>query len=136
MKNENPQKAIKALIVEDNHVNAELLLCYLQTLGHQGVHASTGRKALETLKNDNFDLVLMDCHMPDMDGFETTKAMRLFDPGIPICAVTAMDADQAKKKALAMGMNDFLCKPIRKAGLIKIIQRYTQSAPNTETCRS
>ena len=104
----------RVLLVEDNETNQELALALLADAGIAGDVAYHGAEALFLLDRENYALVLMDCHMPVMDGFETTRRMRS-DPrfaDLPIVAMTANVLPGEREKCLEAGMNDYLSKPI------------------------
>jgi CheY-like chemotaxis protein len=111
---------MRVLIAEDNAVNQKLVTQMLQNFGAQVQVAGNGIAALEALRGTDFDLVLMDCQMPEMDGFEATKAIRSGSSGfadIPIIALTANALDGEKERCLAAGMDDYLAKPIKAEAL-------------------
>jgi len=107
----------RVLIVDDMQVNVLLLVNVLKKLGCDISTASNGLEALETIKSFPFDLVFMDCHMPVMDGYAATRAIREYEAGagispIPIVALTADAMNDNKDRCLEAGMTDFLTKPI------------------------
>ena len=81
---------------------------------------------LESFKARAFDIVIMDCQMPEMDGYEATQAIREFDTKTPIIAITADAIKGAKEKCLEVGMNDYLTKPIDQAKLMKTLAQYLE----------
>ncbi len=101
----------------------------LKKLGHQ-VHAVVnGREAVDILKSEIFDVVLMDCQMPEMDGYEATRLIRnkksgVLDPSIPIIAMTAHAVKGDREKCLAAGMDDYISKPIQPEILRQAIQKH------------
>lgn len=112
------------LVVEDNPTNQIVAQNMLSQLGGQSTLASDGREAVSLAKNSKFDLILMDCQMPLMDGFEATRNIRILDQQTPIVAMTANASSQDEEKCLAAGMNDFLPKPISLFQVSKILQKY------------
>ena len=113
---------IRILVAEDNPVNQKLVIRLLQRLGVEVQMASNGAEALEALRDNDFDAVLMDCQMPHMDGYEATRQIRA--PGtlvrnkhIPVIALTAHALATDRAKCLAAGMNDYLTKPINPSQL-------------------
>jgi signal transduction histidine kinase len=116
----------KLLIVEDNPVNVYVLNQFLQRLNVQTEVAEDGKKALELIEKFNPDLILMDIHMPEMDGYETTRNIRMRKINIPIIAVTASNSinDSEKEKALIAGMNDMLLKPFQPDELHRLLAKY------------
>jgi CheY-like chemotaxis protein len=104
------------LLVEDNFVNQKVATVLLQRLGLKVKITSNGREAVEAVSNQKFDLILMDCHMPIMDGFEATVAIREIEARTntysPIIAVTALAMSGDRERCIAAGMDDYLSKPI------------------------
>ena len=89
---------------------------------------TNGKEALERLKRVDYDLILMDCQMPEMDGYETTRAIRadsscVRNPGIPIIAMTANAMKGDREKCLEAGMDDYITKPINVKALAEMIER-------------
>ncbi|MEE2731194.1 MAG: 7TM diverse intracellular signaling domain-containing protein [Pseudomonadota bacterium] len=108
-------KTLTVLVVEDNPVNQLVVKGLLKKYGYEVVSASNGAEALEKLERHRINLVLMDCQMPIMDGFETTRRIRNSDAdyrNIPIIAVTANAMSEDRHLCIQAGMNDYLCKPI------------------------
>jgi CheY-like chemotaxis protein len=116
------------LLVEDNAVNQEVATAMLTKLGVQTTVADNGRKALELARERDFDLVLMDCQMPVMDGYESTAAIRALPNArglrLPIIALTANAMQGDEQKCLAEGMNAFLSKPFTLAQLRALLVRW------------
>ena len=126
----------RVLLVEDNPVNQELARHMLEFLGCTCVVAADGRQALDVLsQGETFDVVLMDCEMPVMDGFEATAAIRLREaegmPRLPIVALTAGAIDGDREKCLAAGMDDYLSKPFSLAQLEQSLRRWLVVAPDS-----
>jgi PAS domain S-box-containing protein len=107
---------LRILLVEDNSVNQLLALRLLEKYGHAVTIATNGKKALDALKTGTFDLVLMDIQMPEMNGWEATRAIREDEQAtgehIPIVAMTAHAMTGDKERCIAAGMDDYLSKPI------------------------
>ncbi|GLP97262.1 hybrid sensor histidine kinase/response regulator [Paraferrimonas sedimenticola] len=104
----------RVLLVEDNAINQELARELLEQKGVQVVGAEHGGRALEAVRNQEYDLILMDCQMPQMDGYQATRAIREM-PGmadIPIIAMTANAMVADRDKAFSAGMNDYITKPL------------------------
>jgi signal transduction histidine kinase/ActR/RegA family two-component response regulator len=120
--------AARVLLVEDNAVNLLVACGMLGRIGCQVETASTGREAVERFASGQYDLVLMDCQMPDMDGFAATAAMRAREtPGVshtPIVAVTASAIGDEHNTCLAAGMDDYLAKPFRFTELRRVVARW------------
>lgn len=104
------------LLAEDNAVNRKLALMQLRKLGYQAHVAESGRAVLDAMQSARYDLILMDCQMPEMDGYESTRAIRAAEqPGgvrVPIIAMTANAMQGDKERCLEAGMDDYLAKPI------------------------
>jgi signal transduction histidine kinase/CheY-like chemotaxis protein len=118
-----PAIALRILLVEDNEINRRLGVMLLERAGHQVTPAENGRIALELLARSQFDLVLMDVQMPEMDGLETTAAIRA-NPAwaeLPIIAMTAHAMKGDRERFLAAGMDDYVSKPIRSNVLLQVI---------------
>jgi CheY-like chemotaxis protein len=126
----------RVLVVEDNNVNQLVALGQLQRLGHECVIATGGRASLDLLRTEPFDLVLMDCQMPDMDGYEATRHIRQLDGAgarVPVIAITAHALPGEREKCLAAGMNDYLAKPVSIEQLGAVIRLW---ASKTSTSHS
>ncbi|MBL8398399.1 MAG: response regulator [Candidatus Accumulibacter sp.] len=126
----------RVLIAEDNPVNQSVAKAMLDSLNVAHALADNGRTALERLRNESFDLVLMDCQMPEMDGFEASHQIRLrqqrgeLPPSLPIIALTANAVEGDRERCLAAGMDDYLSKPFSRESLQTILSRWLQpSAP-------
>ena len=120
------------LLVEDNRVNQQVALAMLAKLGIQMALANDGKKAVEMVKDRDFDLVLMDCQMPVMDGYEATAAIRALPAGrgeqLPIIALTANAMQGDRQKCLEAGMDDFLSKPYSLSQLQTTLLRWLSAA--------
>lgn len=110
----NPE-SLPILLVEDNHLNQNVLTTLLQKFGYRVKIANNGIEAVEAVMSETFPLILMDCHMPQMDGFEAAAQIRRLEADreirTPIVAVTAI-ASIDKDRCIAAGMDDFIAKPI------------------------
>ncbi len=117
----------RILIVEDNEVNQKVATGLLKKLGFTDIKiAENGQIAVDMIQEEDFDLILMDCHMPVMDGYQATETIRQLPKGknIPIIAVTANIMNEDKQRCFDCGMNDFLTKPYRKEDLIKKLDQW------------
>jgi signal transduction histidine kinase/CheY-like chemotaxis protein/HPt (histidine-containing phosphotransfer) domain-containing protein len=119
---------VRVLLADDNLVNQMVATRVLQRLGVEVVCVGNGREALNALRNGDFDLVLMDCQMPEMDGYEATRQLRQSrgvykNPHIPVIALTAHTMEADRDKCLAAGMNDYVSKPIDTLRLGQAITR-------------
>jgi signal transduction histidine kinase/CheY-like chemotaxis protein len=123
----------RLLLVEDNFVNQRVALYMLNKLGHRVDVARHGREAVDMLSKSAYDLVLMDCQMPEMDGFEATRIIRarnsnVLDHEIPVVAMTANAFPEDRARALAAGMNDFLAKPVDRLVLASMLAKWIKPA--------
>lgn len=114
------------LVAEDNPVNRKFVGILLERMGYQTTFCENGQLAVESVQKHEFDLVLMDVHMPVMDGLAATRAIRALDSAakdIPIIALTADAMNNAQEEALAAGVNFFVTKPVHMAELQEAIER-------------
>jgi CheY-like chemotaxis protein len=120
------------LLVEDNAVNQELAVALLSEAGIEVTVAGDGRQALDLLERHNFDGVLMDCQMPEMDGYEATRLLRRQPrwQGLPVIAMTANAMTGDREKAIAAGMNDHIAKPIDVGEMFATLARWVHPAPS------
>ncbi len=123
-----PQRAAAnrrhVLVAEDNPVNQRVVLAMLGRLGCRTVVVGNGRAAVEAWAEKDFDLVLMDCHMPEMDGYSATREIRRREgPGerTLIIALTASAMEGDRRRCLDAGMDDYLPKPLRLDALAKVL---------------
>ena len=122
---------LKVLLAEDNAVNRMLFQKMLTKLGHQVYVAEDGREALAQLRKQTVDLVLMDCQMPELDGYQATRELRSwggFYSTIPVIALTASALEEDRRQCIAAGMNDFLSKPVILSTLADTLTRWTEIA--------
>ncbi|WP_087502492.1 response regulator [Pseudomonas sp. SID14000] len=120
------QGRARILLVEDNPVNQLVAKGMLAKLGCQVQLATQGAEALELLEQDEFDLVLMDCNMPVMDGYEASRRIRQSGrwPHLPIVALTANAMPEERERCRAAGMNDYLAKPFRREELLALVDHW------------
>jgi len=135
-----PGGRARVLIVEDNAVNQEVARAMLTELGCSLRLAGDGREALAALREAPFDLVFMDCQMPEMDGFEAVRRFRAGDPAsfatridVPIVALTANALAGDADRCLKAGFSDYLAKPVRREQLDGALQRWISAAPASVT---
>ena len=131
---------MKILLAEDNAVNQMLAVRMLEKHGHQVVVAANGKTALELSGKEEFDLILMDVQMPEMDGLEATAAIRVRERSsgkhVPIIAMTAHAMVGDRERCLAAGMDSYASKPVRFEELFREIERVIHSCPpNTQPGR-
>lgn len=129
----------RALIVEDIRSNQDVIALMLDTVGLQYVPVESGEAALSTLETQRFDFVLMDIHMPGMNGIETTKRIRTAQKewsDIPIIALTADSGAENNAACMAAGANMFLTKPVMAKQLIEAIQEIRKQSQDEESART
>jgi len=120
----------RVLVVEDNPVNQQVAAAMLESLGVAYALADNGRIALDRVRQERFDLILMDCQMPEMDGFEATALIRarqcegLLPGKLPIVALTANAVEGDRERCLAAGMDDYLSKPFTRERLATALGRW------------
>lgn len=131
----NPDDAVKilagrrVLLVEDNAFNRELAVELLSKRGIRVETPNNGREALERLSNEDYDAVLMDCQMPEMDGYEATRRLRQQEKYklLPIIALTAHAMKGDREKAMDAGMNDYITKPIDTKLMLSTLAKWVES---------
>ncbi len=125
------QNNLNILVAEDNVINQGLMSRFLQEWGIKNSIAENGKKAVEMLKNERFDLVFMDIQMPEMDGYTATQEIRqTLNLTVPIIAMTAHAMAGEREKCISFGMNEHISKPIREADLKRIIAEFTGNELN------
>ncbi|MDP6635611.1 MAG: response regulator [Phycisphaerae bacterium] len=126
---EDRKRRLRILLAEDNIMNQKIALHFLESkLGYSADVAANGTEAIESLSRQYYDLVLMDCQMPEMDGYEATRAIRdpnssVLNHSIPVIAMTANAMKGDREKCLEAGMDDYVAKPIKIQGLAEAIER-------------
>ena len=119
------------LVVEDNSMNMKLMNALLSKTGAKILNASNGSEAVQSFRSLHPDLIIMDVHMPVMDGFEATRIIRSLESEqehTPIVALTAIALQGDKERCLECGMDDYLSKPFRNTDLFSIIKKYLSSS--------
>jgi len=134
----NPQFPldVKILLAEDNKVNQKLAQRLLSKVGLDVTTVDNGLEALKAVAEGDFDLVLMDCQMPEMDGYEATQRIRQLPDEraqIPILALTANAMRGDQEKCLAAGMSGYLSKPLHRESFYGMLHRFLVDAPSTDT---
>jgi signal transduction histidine kinase/CheY-like chemotaxis protein/HPt (histidine-containing phosphotransfer) domain-containing protein len=122
----------RILLVEDSEINAEVARAILTSAGFACDWVVTGRAAVEASRAGSYDLILMDCHLPEMDGLEAARRIRAdgarnhpaAGPGIPIIALTACATREDREHCLAAGMTDYLSKPLRSEQLLRAVRSH------------
>ena len=125
---EKKRREIRILMAEDNSINRKVALQILAKLGYEAEAVANGREAVQVLETRNYDLVLMDIQMPELDGLEATRLIRsssslVQNHNIPIIAMTANTMKGDKEKCIEAGMNDYVGKPIKPDELVDAIER-------------
>ena len=129
------QLAARVLLVEDNDVNREISCALLKTIGCRVDFAHDGSQAVSKARAASYDLILMDCQMPVMDGFEATRRIRADEQAtgrdsVPIIALTANALAGDREHCLAAGMTDYLAKPINRSQLTAALERHLKNIPD------
>ena len=131
---ERYKRKIIILVAEDNVINQKVTRITLEKLGYQTKIVANGCEALEAMRNSDFDLIIMDCEMPEMDGYEASRQIREWKSAedeslrakssLPIIAMTAHALKGEREKCLEAGMNDFLSKPVKPETLAEMIKKW------------
>jgi CheY-like chemotaxis protein len=117
----------RVLVVEDNAANLKVAVRMLEKLGYHADVAANGIEAVRVLGEVRYDAVLMDCHMPEMDGFEATRAIRRSESAgrhTPVIAMTASALSGDRERCLAAGMDDYISKPIKLHVVAAVLERW------------
>jgi signal transduction histidine kinase/DNA-binding response OmpR family regulator len=125
------QKAARILIADDHHVNQQLVVMLVERLGHRADVVANGQEAIEALSRIPYDAILMDCHMPEIDGYEATRVIRKSEGQTrhtPIIAMTANAIQGDREKCLKAGMDDYLSKPLRPEELARMLAHWLRQA--------
>lgn len=117
---------MRILVAEDDVFNQKIINQVLKRYGASVILANNGLEALVALEQDEFDVVLMDLHMPSMNGYEATLAIRKQAryAELPVITLSASVTDEDKRRCLDTGMNDFIAKPINKVELLATLERW------------
>jgi PAS domain S-box-containing protein len=131
------RKKLKILLADDNLINRKVAKGVLQKLGFTADFATDGRLAVKAFGEGNYDLILMDCMMPDLDGYQATEKIRAMEKGmshIPIIAMTANAMEGDRQRCLDAGMDDYVAKPVKAEKLEEAILRQHQAwlTPDTQ----
>jgi CheY-like chemotaxis protein len=121
------------LVVEDSPVNRLVAVHVLERCGFRAHVVNDGREALQALSTQTYDAVLMDCQMPNIDGYEATRELRRREDGTrhtPVIAMTAHAMTGDRDRCLAAGMDDYIAKPVRSQTLVEVLRRWIVS-PDT-----
>jgi PAS domain S-box-containing protein len=127
---------LRILLAEDNVINRAVATGILEKQGHSLVHAATGREAVDAVEREEFDLILMDVQMPEMDGLEATRQIRKLETTEgghrKIVAMTAHAMVGDRERCLAAGMDDYVSKPLRKQDLLRALEGATAEREQDE----
>ncbi|HXG47229.1 MAG TPA: response regulator [Methylomirabilota bacterium] len=124
-------RSLRVLVAEENAVNQRLAVRLVQTAGHSADAAANGREVLAAIERIPYDLILMDCQMPEMDGFEATREIRRREaagqrPRIAIVAFTANAMEGDRERCLEAGMDDYIVKPVQPAAIRNVLAKFSQ----------
>jgi CheY-like chemotaxis protein len=126
----------RVLVVEDNAANLKVAVRMVEKLGYRADVAANGIEAVRILGEVRYDAVLMDCHMPEMDGFDATRAIRRSEAGgrhTPVIAMTASALSGDRERCLAAGMDDYISKPIKLHVVAAVLERWLAPLSPTKT---
>jgi CheY-like chemotaxis protein len=134
-------RELRVLVVEDNPVNQAVAAAMLEALGYRFDLAANGREALDAIARQSYDVALMDCQMPEMDGFQATLTLRRREAAssarrLPVIALTARAMEDDRAQCLNAGMDAFLSKPFDQAQLAQVIRSQVKSEPGEPMPRS
>lgn len=124
------RRSLKVLVADDSITNRTLLARMLDGRGHLSVHAADGHEVLDMLAREEIDVVLLDLHMPNMDGYEAAEKIRAlgdWHAEVPIVAVSGSVSDMGREKCLALGIDEFVAKPFRPEHILEMIERLARS---------
>lgn len=129
-----PEPPVRILLAEDNPANRKLALAMLTRLGHSAEAVSNGLQAVQAAARDAYDVILMDCRMPEMDGFQATSEIRRRQgtrPRTPIIAMTADAMEGDRQRCLEAGMDDYISKPVSLESLEEVLVRWVHAPRST-----
>lgn len=127
---------LRVIIAEDSAINRTLVLSQLANFGYDGTAVENGAELLEALDRNSYDIVLMDCQMPVMDGYEATRRIRARagnDRNIPVIAMTAHALPGDSQLCFDAGMDDYVAKPVRQAQLSAVLRPWERKIRGAET---
>jgi len=130
------KRSLRILLAEDNITNQKVALGILQKLGYRAEAVANGKEALASLQREPYDLVLMDCQMPEMDGYEATRLIRepstgVLNPKVPVIAMTANAMAGDRARCMEAGMDDYVTKPVRAQDLQAVIAKWTKAGKDS-----
>ena len=130
---ERRRRRARILLAEDNSINQKVALAMLEKLGFRADVVANGEEAVKALEAVPYDLVLMDCQMPEMDGFEATRAIRgagasVRNPNVPIVAMTAGALEGDREACIEAGMDDYIPKPVSPQALAEMLEKWLSEA--------
>jgi CheY-like chemotaxis protein len=131
--------ALRILLAEDNEVNQRVATTLLERMGHHVDVVPDGKQAVAAIEHAAYDVILMDCQMPEMDGYAATRAIRGMQQGasLPIVAMTAHAMPEDRRRCLDAGMSDYLAKPISGERLCALLESVGERTTRpSEPCRS
>jgi CheY-like chemotaxis protein len=125
----SPNRPLRALVADDNATNQRIAALILAKIGWEVQVVSNGTEAVRAWRDGSFDVILMDCQMPEMDGFDATRAIRAAEPPGTHQAVVALTANfehSARQRCFSAGMDDYVPKPLSKAALLDVLGRLAE----------
>jgi CheY-like chemotaxis protein len=123
-------EGVKVLLAEDNIVNQKVAMKMLSTIGCQVDVVANGIEAAAAVKEGDYDIVFMDCQMPELDGYGATREIRSGEAGrmrIPVVAMTANAMQGDREKCIAAGMDDYVSKPVNREELEAVVSKWKSS---------
>jgi two-component system sensor histidine kinase/response regulator len=134
---EYQKRRVRILLAEDNEINQKVALGILKNFGYSADVVANGKDAVKAMRNVHYDVVLMDCQMPVMDGYDATREIRnlqsnVLNHNVPIIAMTAHVMKGDREKCLAAGMVDYISKPINPGKLLKAVERWLDNSKKSQ----